>query len=58
MTTDPAPTHVVADVGDKRALCGIKKPRPVVLAAFVRAHVDGHGLVVCERCADRLEATR
>lgn len=55
MTADPAPTHVVADAGDKRSLCGVKKPRPVVLARFVRAHVDGYGLVVCAGCADLLD---
>jgi len=49
------PCHVVAVVGDDRTLCG--KPAqgdratyPQVLAAHVQAHVEGHGMIMCEDC--------
>lgn len=51
--TDP-PAHVVARADDRRSLCGVKNPLPVVLARFVEAHVKGHGMVVCPACASSI----
>jgi hypothetical protein len=49
--SDDIPTHVIANPGDKRSLCGVKKPLPRVWVRFVDAHVEGHGMVVCPECA-------
>lgn len=46
-----APTHIVANPGDRRSMCGIKDPMPVVWVEFVDAHVRGYGMAVCEQCA-------
>jgi hypothetical protein len=43
-------THIVANGGDKRSLCGVKDPVPVVGAKFVQAHVEGWGMEVCPEC--------
>lgn len=51
-------THVIVDSSDRRALCGRKDPMPVVLARFVQAHVDGYGLVLCQRCVELGQARR
>ena len=51
------PTHVIADVGDQRALCGAYDAKfrapamPYVWAPYVQMHVDGRGMVVCPDCA-------
>ncbi len=50
-----APTHVVAQPGDARSLCGLKEPFPCVAAAHVAAHVNGWGMVVCHACAAKSE---
>ena len=47
------PTHLVAEAGDRYALCGVKDPLPVVLARYADRHVRGHGMVVCAGCAER-----
>lgn len=44
--------------GDKRSLCGVKKPLPVVWAPFVDAHVKGWGMVVCPACAALIDGDR
>lgn len=54
MATDPHLTHVLAEVGDKRTLCGIKRDQgPTVLARFVGVHARGHPdtFTVCDDCA-------
>lgn len=48
--TRDTPTHIVDDVSDVRSRCGVKKPRPVIWAPFVKQHVDGYGLVLCAAC--------
>lgn len=52
-------THVVAEPGAKRTLCGIKASErealPIVAAQHVGAHIRGHGMTVCDACAQRLE---
>jgi hypothetical protein len=40
------PSHLMAKAGDKRALCGIKKPLPYCLAKWAPSHAYPH-----ERCA-------
>ncbi len=50
-----APTHIMADAGDRRSLCGLKDPYPHVLARFVQAHVNGWGMPVCPDCSSRTE---
>lgn len=55
MTTTGAPTHVIATPGDRRSLCGVKDPLPLICAPFVQAHVDGYGLLVCDACATVVE---
>ena len=45
------PTHLLANVGDRNALCGVKDPLPFVWEPFVQAHVKGHNMVVCADCA-------
>jgi hypothetical protein len=54
------PCHLVAVAGDRRSLCGVKDPLPVVLASRVQAHIDGYGLEVCDLCdlANRQGATQ
>jgi hypothetical protein len=44
VTTDPA--HLKAQAGDKRSLCGIKKPLPYSLVKWAPDHRYPH-----ERCA-------
>jgi hypothetical protein len=51
MTAPAKPTHVIATPGDRRSLCGIKDPLPLICAPFVQRHVDGYGLLVCDACA-------
>lgn len=51
MTTNERPSHVIANPGDRRSLCGVKDPLPVTWAPFVAAHVRGHGMLVCAECA-------
>lgn len=46
------PTHIVARAGDKRSLCGIADPLPVVWAPYVQSHIDGHGMTLCPQCAN------
>lgn len=52
--TDDRPTHIVDEPG-QRTRCGLKRKRnadlPLVLARHVQAHIDGHGLIVCDECA-------
>lgn len=46
-------THVLEHPGDKRTLCGEKRDgTPRVWAPFVKAHQDGHGLVLCAECRE------
>lgn len=57
MTKDEyGPTHVKAQPGDRLSLCGLKDPLPSVLARFVSAHKQGHGMKVCPLCAERMLA--
>jgi hypothetical protein len=51
---DEAPTHVLAQPGDRRSLCGAKDPLPRVAAAFVSMHINGWGMKVCPGCAQAL----
>lgn len=49
------PTHVIADPGDTRSICGVKNPLPVVAAKHVQAHIDGRARVgkpfpICDEC--------
>ena len=48
------PTHVLAEPGNRKSLCGIKDPLPVIGAAHVAAHVAGYGMVVCSDCEAEL----
>lgn len=45
-----APTHLVAEPGASKALCGVKDPLPRVWARWAQAHIDGHGMPVCPAC--------
>lgn len=45
------PTHLVRNPGDKRSICGVKKPLPVCWAEKASAHRYPH-----ERCAACFEA--
>ncbi len=47
------PSHVVAEPGDLRSLCGVKRPLPVVAGKHVQMHIDGHNIQLCPDC-DRL----
>lgn len=51
-----APTHVVAQPGDRKSLCGIRDALPVVAAKAVDAHVRGYAMLVCSECAARMDA--
>lgn len=51
MTAPAQPTHIVAAASERRSLCGVKDPRPLICAPYVQAHVDGYGLLVCDACA-------
>lgn len=55
MTAHAKPTHIVAAASDRRSLCGVKDPLPLICAPFVQAHVDGYGLLVCDACATVVE---
>jgi hypothetical protein len=55
MTAPNPPAHIVATGYDRRSLCGVKDPLPLICAPFVQAHVDGYGLLVCDACATVVE---
>lgn len=57
MTAEGVATHVIAHLGDRRSLCGVKKPLPVVWARFVDAHVEGHGMIICRDCRPLIDGT-
>lgn len=40
------PTHIVAAPGDRKSLCGIKKPMPVVWLPFASKHRYEHARCV------------
>lgn len=42
--------HIVAQPGDKKALCGIKDPLPRTWANAVQSHIDGHNPQWCHDC--------
>jgi len=44
------PTHILDHASDRVTRCGLKDAYPQVLARFVRAHVDGWGMVPCPDC--------
>jgi len=50
------PCHVLAHYADRHSLCGVKDPLPLILAKFVQDHVEGHGMVVCPACAEKMGA--
>lgn len=63
------PTHLLAEPGDRRTLCGLdartKAGHPQLLARFVPAHRAGHAehgrtIVVCAECehVDRTDSPR
>ena len=53
---DDRPTHLHANSGEKRSLCGIKDAMPYMLARFVPMHQAGRAkknlppLNLCEAC--------
>jgi hypothetical protein len=48
---DDRPVHIVDRPEDRKSRCGIKDPLPLVAAAFVQRHIDGHGMPVYPGCA-------
>jgi hypothetical protein len=44
------PVHLLAQAGDRKALCGAKDPTPVCVASFAQRHIDGHRMVPCPEC--------
>lgn len=56
-TSGLAPTHVLAEPGDARTLCGQKRKDvlPLVWAPYVEMHVKGHNMEVCPGCAAAME---
>lgn len=44
------PAHLLAEAGDRRALCGARDALPRVLFWHYPAHLIGHGLDACPQC--------
>lgn len=51
MSADPG--HIIAQPGDRNALCGARDALPITWALYVQAHIDGHNPEWCERCYAR-----
>lgn len=47
------PTHLIARPGDRRSLCGVKDPLPVMWARWVGEHQARYEFVVCAECEEK-----
>lgn len=45
-----APAHLINVPGEKRSLCGIKNPLPIMCAYAVPLHREHYDLMVCPEC--------
>ncbi len=57
MKPDHPPCHIIANVGDKKTLCGLKVNDPDVghcWAPFVQVHKDGHDAKFCLACEAKM----